>query len=184
EIWVVAVLTMVGGVLRLWSFGRLGLVHFDEGVYALAGLWIFSPKGLAGLDPTTISYAPPGFPFLIGLAYWCLGVVDVAAILVSIVPGTLTIPAIGWLAYRTFGRGAGAAAAALAALSGPHLAFSRMALTEASFLLGWIVAIAQGQRFLERPNLLQAVLLGLVVGIAQLFKYNGWLAGVLVALTA
>jgi hypothetical protein len=59
-----------------------------------------------------------------------------------------------------------------------------MALTDAVFLLCWTIAIVQGQRFLERPNLLQAVLLGLFVGIAQLFKYNGWLAGILVVLTA
>jgi hypothetical protein len=184
EIVVVAAWTVIGGLLRLGSLGRLGLVHFDEGIYALAGRWIFTPEGLAGLDPTTIAYAPPGFPFLVGLAYWCWGVGDVSAILVSILAGTMTIPAAGWLACRTFGRGAGAAASALAALSGAHLAFSRMALTDASFLLCWILAIAQGQRLLERPNLPRAVLLGLAVGMAQLFKYNGGLAGILVALTA
>ena len=34
---VVAALTVVGAILRLWSLGRLGLVHFDEGIYAMAG---------------------------------------------------------------------------------------------------------------------------------------------------
>jgi hypothetical protein len=184
ELWLVAALTLVGGTLRLSSLGRLGLVHFDEGIYALAGLWVFSPRGLPGLDPTTIPYAPPGFPFLVGLAYVLLGIGDTSAILVSIVAGTLTIPAVGWVACRTFGRGAGAAAAAFAAFSGPHLAFSRMALTDASFLLSWVLAIGLGQRFLERPGLLRAVMLGLSVGLAQLFKYNGWIAGVLVALSA
>lgn len=56
-----ALWTLVGGTLRLWSLRRLGLVHFDEGIYAIAGL--------VGLDPSVIPYAPPGFPFLIGLAY-------------------------------------------------------------------------------------------------------------------
>ncbi len=184
EMWVVAAFTLVGGTLRLWSLGRLGLVHFDEGIYALAGLWVFSPRGLMGLDPTIIPYAPPGFPFLVGLAYEFLGAGDTSAILVSIVAGTLTIPAIGWVACRTFGRGAGAAAAAFAAFSGPHIAFSRMALTDSSFLLFWVLAIGQGQRFLERPGLARAVMLGLSVGVAQLFKYNGWIAGMLVALSA
>jgi dolichyl-phosphate-mannose-protein mannosyltransferase len=184
ELWVVAALTLVGGLLRLWSFGRLGLVHFDEGIYALAGLWVFSPRGLPGLDPTIIPYEPPGFPFLVGLAYALLGVGDTPAILVSIIASTLTIPAVGWVGYGTFGRGAGAAAAAFAAFSGPHIAFSRMALTDATFLLFWVVAIGLGQRFLERPGLLRAVMLGLSVGVAQLFKYNGWIAGVLVALSA
>lgn len=181
---VVAALTAAGGLLRLWSIGRLGLVHFDEGIYAMAGTWVLSPRGLTGLDPTVISYAPPGFPFLVGLSYGLLGASDISAILVSIVAGTLTIPVAGWLCYRTFGRGAGAAAAAFAALSGSHIAFSRMAMTDVSFALCWLVAIGQGQRFLERPGLGRAVALGISVGLAQLFKYNGWIAGAAVAACA
>jgi hypothetical protein len=103
---------------------------------------------------------------------------------VSIVAGTLTIPAAGWLAYRTFGGGAGAAAAAFAALSGPHIAFSRMALTDASFLLFWLLAIGLGQRFFERPGPVRAAAMGLAVGVAQLFKYNGWIAGLVVVAAA
>jgi len=181
---VVIALTLVGAVIRLWSLGRVGLIHFDEGIYALAGLWVFSPRGLLDLDPNLIAYAPPGFSILVGLSYLFFGVGDVAAVLVSIVAGTLTIPAAGWVARRTFGCGAGAAAAALTALSGAHIAFSRMALVDASFLLFWILAIGQGQRFLERPKPMRAVSLGLAVGIAQLFKYNGWVSGVIVALSA
>jgi dolichyl-phosphate-mannose-protein mannosyltransferase len=181
---VVIALTMVGAVIRLWSPGHIGLIHFDEGIYALAGLWVFSPRGLLDLDPTLIPYAPPGFSILVGLSYLFFGVGDVAAVLVSIVSGTLTIPAVGWVARRTFGGGAGAAAAALTALSGAHITFSRMALVDASFLLFWVLAIGQGQRFLERPKPARAVLLGLAVGIAQLFKYNGWISGVIVALSA
>jgi dolichyl-phosphate-mannose-protein mannosyltransferase len=184
EILVVIALTALGALVRLWAIGRLGLVHFDEGIYALAGLWIFSPGGLAGIDPASISYAPPGFPLLVGLFYVVLGVGDVSAILVSIASGILTIAVVAWLSRRTFGPGAGAAAAGLAALSGPLVASSRMALTDASFLLFWLCAMGQGQRFLERPNLFRAVLLGLAVGISQLFKYNGWTSGIIVALSA
>jgi dolichyl-phosphate-mannose-protein mannosyltransferase len=184
EIVVVIVLTALGALVRLWSVGRLGLVHFDEGIYALAGLWIYSPGGLAGIDPASISYAPPGFPLLIGLFYMFLGIGDVAAILASIASGILTIPVVAWLSRRTFGPGAGAAAAGLAAFSGPLVAFSRMALTDASFLLVWLCALGQGQRFVERPNLFRAVLLGLAVGISQLYKYNGWTSGIIVALSS
>jgi dolichyl-phosphate-mannose-protein mannosyltransferase len=145
---------------------------------------VFSPRGLLDLDPNLIAYAPPGFSILVGLSYLFFGIADVAAVLVSIVAGTLTIPAVGWVARRTFGCGAGAAAAALTAFSGAHIAFSRMALVDASFLLFWVLAIGQGQRFLERPRPSRAVALGLAVGIAQLFKYNGWVSGVIVALSA
>jgi 4-amino-4-deoxy-L-arabinose transferase-like glycosyltransferase len=149
----------------------------------MAGEWVLSPRGFQELESIT-AYAPPGFPILVGLSYLGLGVRDVSAILVSIVAGTLTIPAAAWVACRTFGRGAGGAAAAMAALSGPHVAFSRMALVDASFLLAWLVALGQGQRFLERPNPARAALLGLVVGVAQLSKYNGWISGTVVVLTA
>jgi 4-amino-4-deoxy-L-arabinose transferase-like glycosyltransferase len=184
EILIITAFTLLGAFIRLWSPGRLGLVHFDEGIYALAGLWIHAPAGLSRIDPGLIPYAPPGYPVLVGLAYWFLGTSDTAATAVSVATGTLTIPAAGWLAYRSFGRGAGAAASALAALSGPHIAFSRMALTDASFLLCWTIAIVQGQRFLERPCPLRALVLGLAVGAAQLLKYNGWLPGALTALSA
>ena len=184
EIVVVIVMTLVGAILRLWSPGRLGLVHFDEGIYALAGLWVISPQGLQDFDPAAVAYAPPGFSVLAGISYVGLGVGDFGPILVSIAAGTLTIPAIGWVARRTFGSGAGGAAAAFAALSGPHIAFSRMALTDASFLLVWVLAIGQGQRFLGRPNPVRAVWLGLAVGVAQLFKYNGWISGAIVASSA
>jgi dolichyl-phosphate-mannose-protein mannosyltransferase len=181
---VVFALTLIGALIRLWSLGRVGLIHFDEGIYALGGLWVFSPRGLLDLDPNLIAYGPPGFSILLGWSYLFLGVGDVAAVLVSIVAGTLTIPAVGWVARRTFGSGAGAAAAALTALSGAHITFSRMALVDACFLLFWVLAIGQGQRFLERPKFSRAVVLGLAVGIAQLFKYSGWVSGVIVALTA
>ncbi len=180
----IAAFTVFGGLLRMWSIGHLGLVHFDEGIYAMAGTWILSPRGFAGIDPTLISYSPPGFPYLVGFAYGLFGIGDIAAILVSIAMGTLTIPVAGWLGRRTFGPGAGAGAAAMAALSGPHIGFSRMALTDASFLFFWLVAIGMGQRFLERPGPVRALMMGLAVGVAQLFKYNGWLAGVVVALSA
>lgn len=173
----VAAFAAIGLLLRVWGLGRLGLIHFDEGIYAIAGLWSLSPRGLAGLDPVLISYAPPGFPFLIGLSYAILGAADVSAILVSILAGALTIPAAAWLAGRTFGAGAAAPAAALTALSGFHVAFSRMALTDASFLLCWVVGLIVAQRFLERPTAGSGMALGIAVGVAQLFKYSGWTLG-------
>ncbi len=179
-----AVVATVGLVLRVWPVGRLGLTHFDEGIYALAGSWAFAPKGLAAIDPILIAYAPPGFPILIGLMYAIFGPSDAAAIAVSQVAGTLTIPVVAWLARRTFGPGTGLAAATLVALSGPHIAFSRMAMTDASFLLAWLVALGAGMRFLERPGPRRALPFGLAVGLAQQFKYNGWLAGGIVIVAA
>ena len=184
EVLIVGLLTTAGAVLRFWGLPRLGLSHFDEGVHAIAGLWPVSPRGLASLDSTLIPYAPPGFPILVGVAYLGLGVSDLAAIVVSISAGSVTIPAAAWLARRTAGAGAGAAAAALVAFSGFHVACSRVALTDASLPLCWILGLVRGQRFLERPRLTSAIALGLSMGLAQWFKYNGWLLGVFVVLAA
>jgi 4-amino-4-deoxy-L-arabinose transferase-like glycosyltransferase len=182
EVALVALATLVGAAIRLWDLGRLGLDHFDEGIYALGGLWVASPRGLAGLDPGLVPYAPPLYPVLVGVAYLLFGPLDRSAILVSIAAGTATIPLVAHLGRRAFGPGAGAATAWLCALSGPHVAFSRMALTDATALLAFLLALAAGVAFLERPGVLRALLLGLAVGLAQNAKYNGFLAGVVVVL--
>ena len=184
EVAIVASVTLVGAILRFWGPGHLGLNQFDEGIYALSGLWIQSPRGIAGINPEVVAYAPPLYPLLVGVSYLMLGVTDVSAILVSQVCGVLTIPAAAWVARRSFGPGAGAAAAALVALSGPHVAFSRMALTDTTFLLCWVLAMGFGGRFLERPGILRAIPIGLMVGLAQNAKYNGYLAGGIVAMAA
>lgn len=183
---VIALATVIAAVLRLWGFPRLGLQHFDEGIYAQVGLWplLLPTGGLGDVASLLVPYAPPGFPILIGAAYSLLGAVDRAAILVSILAGIATIPVAGGIARKTFGPGAGAMAAILAALSGPHVAFSRMALTDATFLLAWMSALALGIWFLERPRAGRAYLFGIAVGLAQNVKYNGWLIGAIVGLAA
>jgi len=184
EGYVVLVLTLVAFLIRARSPQTLGLTHFDEGVYAGAGLWSVLPGGLAAFDPQVISYAPPGLPILIGLAYVILGVGDLAALSVTIVAGSLTVPCVAWVARRTFGPGAGAASAAFVAGSMAHVAFSRKALTDAPYLLVWVVCLGLGGRFLERPRLGRAVALGVAAGVAQNFKYNGGMLLAVVALTS
>ena len=184
EVFVVLGVTLLSAVPRFVGFGREGLTHFDEGVYALSGLWSIAPGGLATLDPELIAYAPPGFPVLIGLAYSLLGTSAASALFVSAWCGVLTVPLAAWLAWRTFGAGAGAAAAGFTALSLAHIAFSRKALTDVPFLLAWLAAIGLGGRFLERPRVGRAIAFGLGVGIAQNLKYNGWVAGAVVIVAA
>jgi dolichyl-phosphate-mannose-protein mannosyltransferase len=182
--WLLAIVTVIGLIVRLSGPGRLHLDQFDEGIYALSGLWSLSDAGLSSLDPMIVPYAPPIFPILIGLSYRVAGVNDLAAFLPSLLAGTLTIAAIGQLAWRSYGPAAGLAAATFAAFSGAHAEFSRMALTDATFLLTWLIAVLAGQRFLERPNLGRAISLGLATGLAWNTKYNGWLPGVIVCLAA
>ncbi len=180
----VAVCTMVGACLRLWSFGALGLTHFDEGIYALSGVWSVLPGGVYAIDPGVIPYAPPGFPLLIGLSYQLLGVADTAAIFAATLLGIAAIPLTAWVARRTFGPGAGLAAAIFICLSVSHIAFSRKALTDSPLVFLWLLAMGLGGRFLERPGIGRALAMGLAVGLAQNFKYNGWISGVVILLAA
>lgn len=177
-------ITVIAAVLRIAGFGRLGLDHFDEGIYASVGLWSLSPEGLRGIDPGLIPYSPPAYPFAVGIAYLVAGPSDLAAIAVSILAGIATIPIVAFLGRRAFGTGFGVATAGFAAASLPHITFSRMALTDSLFLFTWLVGIALGAVFLEKPGPIRAMLLGVAVGAAQLVKYNGWLVGAIVTLTA
>ena len=90
----------------------------------------------------------------------------------------------GGLGRRTFGPGAGAAAAALAACqAGPYRIFAEGAHGRP---VSARVAVGDrtGRRFLERPGFFRALAFGLAVGLAQNTKYNGWVALVVVALAA
>jgi 4-amino-4-deoxy-L-arabinose transferase-like glycosyltransferase len=184
EIAVVLFATIAGAVLRFWNWRSVGLSHFDEGIYALEGMWALRPGGLGSLDPQIIPYAPPAFPILIGVAYRILGDSDHAALLVAELLGVATIPLLGWFARRAFGPGSGGAAAVFVAVAAVHVTFSRMVLTDVPFVSAWVLALGCGAVFLERPSLRYAVVLGLCVGLAQYTKYNGWLAGAVVALAA
>jgi 4-amino-4-deoxy-L-arabinose transferase-like glycosyltransferase len=173
-------MTALGAGLRLWGVHRLGLSHFDEGMYAMAAFWVAQPAGFVGIDPSAALYAPPLYHLGNGLAYLLMGYSDLSLIVTSLAAGVAAIPLAGWVARRAFGPGAGSAAAALAALSGAGVAFSRMALTDSLFLATWLLAMGLGLRFLQRPGLGRGLALGLAVGLAQNTKYNGWLAGVIV----
>ena len=92
-----------------------------------------------------IPYAPPAFPFLVGVSYAILGVSDLSAIAVSILGGNPHDPrrGVGRMAdVRTAG---GSRRGGVRGPLGAHVAFSRMALTDVSFLLAWLVAIGIGQ---------------------------------------
>ncbi len=178
------ILTVIAAVIRCIKLGSLGIDHFDEGIYASAGAWALDRNGLASLDPGVIPYAPPVFPILVGLTYKVIGFSDFAAIVPSLMAGVAMVPLIGWVCGKWLGRSVGLAAAFLACFSGPHIVFSRMALTDASFALVWVLAIAAGVWFLSKPGRIRAGLMGLAVGLAQLTKYNGWLVGAIVILAA
>ena len=180
----VALATLAGLPLRVWPVGRLGLNQFDEGIYALVAHGITLTPGWVNVDPVVISYAPPGYPLLVALVAFFVGMSDQACLLASALMGTLTIPLAAGIAGEIFGRRAAVTTAWLVCFSGPHIAFSRMGLTDATFLCFWSLAWLACHRFLRSPGFGNAVLMGGLVGWSQEVKYNGWLIGGFALVTA
>ena len=180
----VAIATLAGLPLRVWPVGRLGLNQFDEGIYALVAHGISRDPGWFAIDPILISYAPPGYPLLVSLLSLVVGMGDQTCLLTSALAGTLTIPLAAWIAAEVFGERAAVTTAWLICLAGPHIAFSRMGLTDATFLCCWSMAWLACHRFLRSPVFGNALLMGGLVGLAQEIKYNGWLIGGFALMTA
>ena len=176
--------TLLAAVLRFWGLGSVGLTHFDEGIYATASLWVTDAAGLAGIDPALIFYAPPGYPILAGALTLVVGFSDRVPALTSAILGVLTVPLVGIVGWKAGGRRVAVVAAVLAATSGPHLAFSRMGLTDVAYVLTLLLTIAAGGWFLKSPGWGRAIVLGLAVGVAQNVKYHGVLGGLAVGVAA
>ncbi len=174
--WLPGAVLLAGAGLRLYRLTHLGLVHFDEGVYALSGFWAITPWKAMHLYPKQIFFSPPLFISLVGISYWLRGMAsDTAVILVNVVVGTATIALAWWFARCWFGAGAGIAVAILVALSNYHIAFSRAALTDTVFGFVFLLSVAAITVALEKGSLGWAVVAGLASGAAWNTKYHGWL---------
>ncbi len=176
EFWFLGSLILLGIVFRIWRLFDLGLIHFDEGVYAISGLWTITPFDDLHLYVKQKLFSPPLFFSLVGISYWILGEAsDKAAILVNVVIGSATIPLVWWFTQKWFGRGAGIAAAVLVAFSDFHIAYSRMVLTDITFCFFFLLALALIAATMERVSFCWAIISGIAVGAAWNTKYHGWL---------
>ncbi len=190
EIGCVLLFTVLGGYLRLAALDQDGLSHFDEGVYVILGT--------GGEFPGKEFFSPPLFPLLLRAGFWLFGSSDVSALWVSGMIGTATIPLVWWVARRWHGPVAGASSLVMAACSGYHITFSRMALTDAAFAFAFILAlglfyemyersctaISEGKSSRFRGSLTGwtwALAAGLACGAAMNIKYNGFITLVFAA---
>jgi 4-amino-4-deoxy-L-arabinose transferase-like glycosyltransferase len=92
----------IAAVLRFWHIDHLGLTHFDEGSYAMAGRWLVT-FGLEGWVYQPI-HAPGLFFTLIGLPFLIFGLHDTAAIAVSAVAGSLMVSLLYLIGRTWFNR--------------------------------------------------------------------------------
>ncbi|MFO0984324.1 MAG: glycosyltransferase family 39 protein [Planctomycetota bacterium] len=164
-------LIVAAGVIRLHGLSALGLQHWDEGAYTAGPLGI-GPYGRQTLVPF---YAPFLFPSSVGACLHWFGASDTVAILCAAVPGILSVAVLGLLATQLFGRSVGMVAALLLATTEYHIAYCRMALTDAPFLFFFLAALALYRRAFDRPKSLWSLGAGYVAGLALLTKYHGGL---------
>lgn len=178
ELLFVATITLLGGALRAAWIGDCGLSHFDAGIYAQSGLWPYTGE----FHPYQGYYSPPLFPILIGITNLILGgPTDFAGAMVSVAAGTLLIP-LGWWVGRAWFRPLGGVLAALAiCLSGFHIVFARVGLTDALFTLLFVAGFAASRSAMSTGGWSRIVTSGILVGLAWNTKYNGFLPLILAA---
>ena len=175
EWWLIAVLTVVAATLRAWSLQTAGIVQYDEGVYAFSGIGIVDTS--MPLYPQQEKFSPPFHIAMVALGYLVGGVSDRSMMLVNILLGTLTVPALWLVGRRWFGPAAGAAAATLLAFGPTHLTLSRSGLTDIAFTLNFLIALLALVWALDHGGNWRAVIAGLATGLAWNTKYHGWFAG-------
>jgi 4-amino-4-deoxy-L-arabinose transferase-like glycosyltransferase len=205
---------VVAAVIRLWGLGSQPILYFDSGVYlgegaflasvaqqAAAAVFSSAPGGLlervaqataTGMDGHSPDIAKPGHAILLAIAFLLLGKSALAGGLVSALAGIGTVAVTYAIGVRGWNARVGLAAAALLAISGQHLVYSREPLVEAdglffAMLASLVYLQARGNRGLFGAGVLWGLAfscnnrlsyLPAVFVIAELAQWPGW-AGLL-----
>lgn len=172
---VLGMILFIGVVLRCAVSHRLGLWHFDEGIYALSGQWPFQLDGTSPFYVNHHYYAPSLLPGLIGISFYFLGIEDLSAIAVSQVSGCILILVTYWIASRWYDRSTALIAASLAMFSEMHIIYSRMALTDSLLVTCFVISLVCISEMLSQCRYQWSIASGIAVALAWNTKYNGWL---------
>lgn len=168
----VGVITLVGLGLRLWKLETAVHQFIDEANFSAVVLYFFRPATNALLKPEI-----RGFPSL--YAYLQFQGVSVfgrdlfGLRFPSVIFGTLTIPAIYFLARTLFDRTTALIAAALLAVFAPHLQFSRLGLNNIADPLFGTLAFAFLAQGFKSHRRLDFALGGACLGFTQYFYEGG-----------
>ncbi len=186
-----AAIMLLALFLRLWQLNTTIRFLVDELSFTTAILNLRANPNAEILLPMEGTAA---FPFV--FAYWqSLGVEllgrNFAGLRVaSALLGTLTIPALYWLAKALFDRKTALLAAFLLAVFPPHLHFSRIGLTEIASCLFGTLAFTFLARGLTHNRRIDIVIGGVMLGLTHYFHEGGrvlytpvalvWLVGMLI----
>ena len=163
---------IVGGGLRGYRLLDVGLSHFDEGIYALSGLWPWTGQ----FEANQHFYSPPLFPFLAGITGLLLGgPLDSAVLLVSFFFGTATIVLAWWLGRSWWDPATGVLAAWIFAVDGMQIQFARVGLTDATFTFLLLLSLGLLRGALEIGRWRGCLWAGLAVGFTWNTKVHGFL---------
>lgn len=162
----------VAALLRFYGITRLGLTIWDEGLYAAAGR-LLTFQGFQGFPALRTIAAPPLFSILVGLSQGLFGRTDWPGIAVSAAAGTLTVYLMYLFGKKVYGLEAGLLSALFVAVSPYHVIYSRMGLTETTFLLFALLTLFFFTQALDEEGLRAYVLAGIAAGLMLNTKYSG-----------
>ncbi|MBV8714867.1 MAG: glycosyltransferase family 39 protein [Chloroflexi bacterium] len=210
QFWLLLAVLALAAVVRLWGLGSQPVLYFDSGVYLGEGAFLASAAQHAasalfsqapgnplervaqatesGVDGHPPDIAKPGHAILLAIAFLLVGKSVLAGALVSAVAGIATVATTYGIGVRAWGPRVALAAAALLAVSGQHLVYSREPLVEADGLLFAMLASliylrARGSRGLLAAGILWGLAfscnnrlsyLPAIFVLAELGRWPGW----------
>ena len=170
---------------RARGFDRTGLVHYDEGVYAVTAEAVRTGRGSAEFHPQQALHAPPLHPWCSGTLARIAGIPAAEALRVwSLATGAAAVALLLFGVRRSAGRAAAATGAFLAASDESLALWSRSGMTDAFFSAALVFAALTYAAAEKRRSLALALLFGLAAGVASNVKYVGWLVVVAAAIGA
>ncbi|MBD3676336.1 MAG: glycosyltransferase family 39 protein [Planctomycetaceae bacterium] len=171
EWFLLVAILLLAAILRFAAPGSFHVEHYDEGVYA-SNRWFTAEEGAR--FPDRHLYAPPLWPGILEMSQLVLGTSTLGVMLPGIACGVFSVWLIWRLVRQWMGPEEALFAAAMLALSGYHILFSRTALTDVPVSMFLLWGITAGWRALSTERIGVAIWAGVITGLAWLTKYNGW----------
>ena len=157
--------------LRVQDLDQVHIEHFDEGVYG-SNRWFTVEEETR--YPNRHLYAPPLLPSSLEWSQLIFGTGSWGVLLLPIALGTLTVGLVWWLMRHWTGPVSAMATALIAAISEPHILYSRTALTDVPMIALMLLAIGLAWQAIVSNNWKRSIVAGIVTGLCWSTKYNGW----------
>ncbi|HSG70308.1 MAG TPA: glycosyltransferase family 39 protein, partial [Planctomycetaceae bacterium] len=168
---VLLTIVILAAALRIHELGRVHIEHFDEGVYA-SNRWFTVEEETR--YPNRHLYAPPLLPALLEWSQLLLGTGSWGTLFLPVALGTLTVGFVWWLMRHFTGPVPALATAFIAAISEPHILYSRTALTDVPMIALMLLAIGLAWQGIASSDWKRSLAAGVITGLCWSTKYNGW----------